>query len=224
MTWTVTGPGCAGASCGTFTNVTSTSATYVAPASVSASLSVTVTATSVAQPTQIAATSTFSVMPPPSIVTTNLPTATPTYIYNTTLTAAGGVQPLNWSLASGVLPKGLTLNSAGTIYGTPTTGGTSSFTLKVTDSSGAPGGALSTQQAFSLTVVGILTVPRHFVPECHGGHSLQCHPPLYRGNASFDLEHLQRQSAFGTGVAGKHGGDFRHAYNPGFLLLYGGGV
>ena len=29
--------------------------------------------------------STFNVMPPPSIVTTNLPTATPNYIYNTTL-------------------------------------------------------------------------------------------------------------------------------------------
>jgi hypothetical protein len=103
-------------------------------------------------------------MPPPSIVTTNLPTATPTYIYNTNLTAAGGVQPLQWSLASGALPAGMSLNSAGAIYGTPTTGGTSTFTLKVTDSSGSPRGFLSTQQTFSLTVVPVLTVPPAFLP------------------------------------------------------------
>jgi hypothetical protein len=158
VTWSATGPGCSGALCGTFTNVTPTSVTYVAPAAISASLSITVTATSVDQPAQTGS-STFFVMPPPSIVTTSLPIATPTYIYNTPLVATGGVQPLKWSLASGALPAGLSLNSAGTIYGTPTTGGTSTFTLKVTDSSGAPAGSLSTQEAFSLTVAGILTVP-----------------------------------------------------------------
>jgi hypothetical protein len=168
VTWTATGPGCAGVACGTFTNVTTTSATYVAPASVSASLSVTVTATSVDQTTQYAS-STFYVLPPPSIVTTNLPTATPTYIYNTSLQASGGVLPLKWSLASGTLPAGLTLNSAGSIYGIPTAGGTSNFTLKVTDSSGAPGGAASTQQTFSLTVVGILTIPTAIFPKATVG-------------------------------------------------------
>jgi hypothetical protein len=163
VAWSATGPGCGGLACGTFTNVTPTSATYVAPASVSASLSVTVTGTSVAQPTQTSS-STFNVMPPPSIITTNLPTATPNYVYNTALTATGGVPPLKWNLAAGALPVGMSLNSAGTIYGTPTTGATSTFTLKVTDSSGAPGGTLSMQQTFSLTVVGILTVPAASLP------------------------------------------------------------
>jgi len=163
VTWSVSGPGCAGAACGTLSNVTPTSVTYNAPASVSASLSVAVTATSVAAPTQYNSSPLF-VMPPPSIVTTALPIATPTYIYSTTLQAAGGVQPLNWSVASGSLPAGLTLNSAGTIYGVPTTGGTSTFTLKVTDSSGAPAGTLSTQQALSLTVADVLTVPAALFP------------------------------------------------------------
>ena len=36
-------------------------------------------------------------------------------IYYTDLQATGGVQPLNWSLASGTLPAGMTLNSAGII-------------------------------------------------------------------------------------------------------------
>jgi len=156
VSWSATGPGCAGAACGTFTNVTSTSATYVAPATVSASLSVSVTANSVAQPGH-SSTATFNVFPPPSIVTTALPNATPTYIYHTSVVATGGVQPLNWTLASGSLPAGISLNSAGIIFGTPTTGGTSTFTLKVTDSS--PSAPLSAQQTFTLNVIGVLTVP-----------------------------------------------------------------
>jgi hypothetical protein len=107
---------------------------------------------------------TFNVEPLPTVVTTNLPNATPNYIYYITLAGAGGVQPLKWSIASGSLPAGLSLNSAGTIYGTPTTGGTSNFTVKVTDSSGAPAGAVSIEQTFSLTVVSVLTVPSALLP------------------------------------------------------------
>ena len=163
VSWSATGAGCSGKTCGTFSHVTLTSATYTAPASVSASLSVSVTATSVTNTLQ-SATAMFSVMPPPSIVTTNLPNATPNYIYNYALEATGGVQPLNWSLVGGALPAGMSLNSAGTIIGTPTSGGTSTFTLKVSDSSAAPGGALSTQTTLSLTVVGVLTVPSSSLP------------------------------------------------------------
>src|SRR5208283_5938085 len=39
VTWSLSGPGCAGTACGTLSNVTTTSATYIAPAAVSASLS-----------------------------------------------------------------------------------------------------------------------------------------------------------------------------------------
>ncbi|HXW14972.1 MAG TPA: Ig domain-containing protein, partial [Terriglobia bacterium] len=163
VTWTATGPGCAGAACGTFTNVTSNSATYVAPASVTANLGVTVIATSVLQPLQTGS-STFTVMLPPSITTTSLPVATPNYVYHVYLQASGGVQPLNWSLASGTLPAGMIINTAGVIFGTPTTGGTSTFTVKVTDSSGSPAGTLSKQQTFSLTVAGILSVTAGVLP------------------------------------------------------------
>ncbi|HMD84582.1 MAG TPA: Ig domain-containing protein [Terriglobia bacterium] len=168
VTWSATGAACAGKACGTFSNVTPTSATYTAPASVSASLTITVTANSVANTLQTA-TAIFYVLPPPSIVTTNLPSATPNYIYDFALVGTGGVQPLNWTLVSGTLPAGLSLNNAGTVYGTPTTGGTSTFTVKVTDSSGAPGGALSTQQTLSLTIVGVLTVPNALLPNGNVG-------------------------------------------------------
>lgn len=160
VTWSLSGPGCSGAACGTLSNVTSSAVTYHAPTPVSGPLSVTVTATSVAAPTQNN-TVTFLVMPPPSIVTTNLPVATPNQLYNATLQASGGVLPLNWSVASGSLPAGLSLNSAGVIYGMPTTGGTSNFTIKVTDSAGV---ALNAQQPLGITVAGILTIPPANLP------------------------------------------------------------
>jgi hypothetical protein len=164
VTWTASGPGCAGAACGSFTSIGSTSATYVAPVSVSATLNVTVTATSVTQPLQSGSAS-FHVMPPPSIITTDLPAATPSNVYHTALTAGGGVQPLIWTVASGTLPAGITLNSAGVLFGTPTAGSTTTLTFKVTDSSASPSGALSAEQSFDFTVVGVLGVNAGVLPD-----------------------------------------------------------
>ena len=51
------------------------------------------------------------------------------------LQAIGGTAPYTWAISSGSLPAGLSLNtSTGAITGTPTTAGTSSFTVRVTDS------------------------------------------------------------------------------------------
>jgi hypothetical protein len=56
--------------------------------------------------------------------------------YSQTLTGIGGATPYTWSLIGGSLPPGLSLNAtSGAITGTPTAGGTSSFTVEVTDSS-----------------------------------------------------------------------------------------
>ncbi|NEL81423.1 MAG: hypothetical protein G3W61_34740, partial [Xanthomonas perforans] len=67
--------------------------------------------------------------------------------YNQVLTASGGVAPYRYSIASGTLPAGLTLASDGTLSGTPTTQGTSSFTIAVADAGNA-----SATQAYSFTV------------------------------------------------------------------------
>jgi uncharacterized repeat protein (TIGR01451 family) len=56
--------------------------------------------------------------------------------YSDQLTVSGGTAPYVWSISAGSLPPGLTLNpSTGLLSGTPTTGGTYPFTVKVTDAS-----------------------------------------------------------------------------------------
>uniref|UniRef100_UPI0035B5530E putative Ig domain-containing protein n=1 Tax=Xanthomonas hortorum TaxID=56454 RepID=UPI0035B5530E len=76
-----------------------------------------------------------------------LPPAVSGSAYNQVLTASGGVAPYRYSIASGTLPAGLTLASDGTLSGTPTTQGTSSFTIAVADAGNA-----SATQAYSFTV------------------------------------------------------------------------
>ena len=69
--------------------------------------------------------------------------------YSDQLTVTGGTSPFTWSVSTGSLPGGVTLNaSTGLLSGTPTTAGTYSFTVKVTDSSG-----LSSTEPVTLTVI-----------------------------------------------------------------------
>lgn len=79
--------------------------------------------------------------PPPSsvsITTTSVPGAKRGVAYSQRLTASGGSTPYTWSVTSGALPPGLTLNaSTGTISGTPTTSGGYSFTATVREAGGA---------------------------------------------------------------------------------------
>jgi hypothetical protein len=74
-----------------------------------------------------------------TITTTTLPNGTQNSSYNAMLAATGGVTPYTWSIVSGSLPSGLSLNSGtGAITGTPTGAGVSTFTVKVADSEGSP--------------------------------------------------------------------------------------
>ena len=55
--------------------------------------------------------------------------------YSSALVAAGGISPYTFSISSGSLPPGLTLNTTtGAITGTPTSAASFPFTAKVTDS------------------------------------------------------------------------------------------
>ena len=76
-------------------------------------------------------------LPPLVLTTTSLPAGTVGVPYSQALTATGGQSPYTWSLSSGALPAGLTLNaSTGTISGSPTAPGTADFTAEVTDGNG----------------------------------------------------------------------------------------
>lgn len=84
----------------------------------------------------------------PTITTKTLPNGTVYTLYNQTLEATGDT-PITWSLASGsTLPNGLTLNSNGTISGTPTTANTYKFTVTATNDNG------SDSKEFTLSING----------------------------------------------------------------------
>ena len=88
---------------------------------------------------------------PPTITTGSLANGTVGTAYSQTL-AAGGSTPLTWTL-SGSLPPGLSLSSGGVISGTPTSGGTFSFSVQAANSGG------TNSKQFSLTVAGTATPP-----------------------------------------------------------------
>jgi hypothetical protein len=69
------------------------------------------------------------------------------YSYQTQ--SSGGQAPITFSLASGTLPIGLSLNSAGLISGTPNAPGNYSFAVMATDS--CPAGAQNTVQSAALS-------------------------------------------------------------------------
>lgn len=87
---------------------------------------------------------------PIAITTTTLPGGTVGSVYSATVAATGGTGTRTWSVLSGTLATGLTLNpSTGAISGTPATAETSSFTIQVQDS-GNP--QQSDQRQFNLTI------------------------------------------------------------------------
>ncbi|MBB5339847.1 beta strand repeat-containing protein [Tunturiibacter gelidoferens] len=101
-------------------------------------------------PVVVSATATGKSLTPLAITATSLPQATSGTAYSATLSATGGTSPYNWSFVSGNIPAGLNLSaSTGILSGTPTTSGSYSFVLSVTDSSSP---TLSTTATISLSV------------------------------------------------------------------------
>ena len=124
---------------------------YQAP-TVSVNTTAAVTATSVADTTKSATASVTVTAAPPrpvSITTTSLLGATAGTAYSNTLTATGGKAPYSWTLSSGSLPVGFTVQSAGTLTGTTNQTGQFNITVQVSDSS-SPRETASA--AFTLTV------------------------------------------------------------------------
>ncbi|MBV8842181.1 MAG: putative Ig domain-containing protein [Bryobacterales bacterium] len=80
--------------------------------------------------------------------------------YTDPLQAIGGVQPYTWSISTGALPAGLTINaSTGLISGTPTTPGTFMFTALVKDSAATPATATQQLQILVRSPTLVITTP-----------------------------------------------------------------
>jgi large repetitive protein len=88
----------------------------------------------------------------PEILTTSLQRASINKAYSASIVGLGGTSPYQWSVTSGSLPAGLTLEpSTGEITGTPTALGTRSFTVELKDSTSPT--PQSTTANLSLNVV-----------------------------------------------------------------------
>ena len=129
----------------------------------------------------------FDVVAKLEIATASLPYAILNGSYNRQLTATGGVAPRTWSLAPGSsMPAGLALSASGAISGSPTTEGSQSFTVRVTDAASqeaertmslevrsiapkpaltsiSPDSAMLLAEPVTLTVIGTNFLPRSVV-------------------------------------------------------------
>jgi sugar lactone lactonase YvrE len=92
---------------------------------------------------------TYKTAPLPLAITTSspLPDGKVGVAYSQTLLATNGTPGYAWSIFSGALPGGLTLNAVGSISGAPTSAGGFNFTAQVSDSASA-----TATKAFAITV------------------------------------------------------------------------
>ena len=78
-------------------------------------------------------------LPTITVAPATLPGPTVGAAYSQTLTASGGTAPYGFAVTSGALPAGLSLSTGGALSGTPTAGGTFTFTVTATDANGFAG-------------------------------------------------------------------------------------
>jgi subtilisin family serine protease len=128
-----------------------TASSYVvAMADANSSLRSTVTASNASGSTP--ARSAAVLIPAPVVSTATLPSGVVGSAYSGQLAARGGTSPYKWSVISGSLPGGLSLNAGtGLISGTPLSGATFSFTVQVTDSF-----SNMASKALSITIAGAM--------------------------------------------------------------------
>lgn len=79
--------------------------------------------------------------------------------YSQTLTASGGTGPYTFSVTSGTLPAGLVMSTGGVFSGTPTTPGSSTFTVQGTDATDA----FAAQSYTLLIAAAVPTLPQVFM-------------------------------------------------------------
>ena len=135
---------------------TSTGQISGTPTAVLATTTFTVTATDQATPVAQTSSKTFqltvNLAPTITMSAAALSNGKQGVAYSQQVSASGGLAPYTYTIGSGALPGGLSLNSStGAITGTPTTAGTFNFTVKGVDSS-TGAGPFSASGAYSITI------------------------------------------------------------------------
>jgi len=96
---------------------------------------------------------------PLKITSTSLTPAARGLSYSQQLTSANGSGAITWTLLSGSLPPGITLNSSGVLTGPATTDGTYSFTVQAADSNTPPQVVTAAEQIQVVDPVKIVSAP-----------------------------------------------------------------
>ena len=119
---------------------------------------------------------------PPSISTASPVIAVQGAPFNLQLATTGGTPPFTWSIASGALPSGLSLNSTtGVVTGTPSALGDFAVNFKVTDAQGR-----SSQKSITITVgFPALTITTGAIPSAQHGSAFSCQLTAAGGKAPY---------------------------------------
>ena len=160
----------------------------------------------------------------PAVTTTSLPAGTVGTGYSGTLAAGGGTPPYTWSITTGSLPTGLTLAPAGSISGTPTAAGTSTFTVQVSDAA-SPAKTAST--SLSITITPPLANTNFVAPTANApvttnagdNNGFETTPAnAYLTNPNNSAYAVDANSGTGTGTGCTGTGKDKHLfYNYGFV-------
>lgn len=136
---------------------------------------------------------------PVSITTTSLAEGVAYESYYETLSAAGGTGPYTWTLSSGALPAGVSLESDGAVTGLPMTPGTYVATVQVTDSSAEPESA---SEPITIVVAPApLSVETTSLPTATVGDAYSQSLLLLGGTAPYDWTLLSGSLPSGLGLS-----------------------
>jgi len=134
---------------------------------------------------------------PLSISTNSLPDGMVDGDYYETLSASGGTTPYTWSIISGNLPDGLAL-SGNEISGTPTTGGSETFTIQVSDV-GSP--QMTDSKQFTITIEALdLEITTSSLPNATAGENYSQQLQATGGTGNYTWQKISSAGDFPEGI------------------------